>query len=125
MVESHHGLNTLAFVSLLGKRGRERREGDRMRETERAGDRQTDKQTDRQTDTLADPTELDAGGLNVGIIAATLPDTWHLEVSAGTGWPGVSLLCLRKVITLICNVCLRVAARATVRISVPELHCSY
>ena len=30
--------------------------------------------------------------LNIGTPAATLPGAWHCRVSAGTGWPGVSIL---------------------------------
>ena len=28
----------------------------------------------------------------IGTQVATLPGTWHYRVSAGTGWPGVSIL---------------------------------
>ena len=28
----------------------------------------------------------------IGTSVATLPGTWHYRVSAGTGWPGVSIL---------------------------------
>ena len=30
--------------------------------------------------------------LKTGTPVATLPGTWHYKVSAGTGWPGVSIL---------------------------------
>ena len=30
--------------------------------------------------------------LKIGTLVATLPDTWRYRVSAGTGWPGVSIL---------------------------------
>ena len=30
--------------------------------------------------------------LNIGTPEATLPGAWHYRVSAGTGWPGVSIL---------------------------------
>ena len=30
--------------------------------------------------------------LKIGTPVATLPGTWHYRVSAGTGWPGVSIL---------------------------------
>ena len=30
--------------------------------------------------------------LNIGTPVATLPDAWQYRVSAGTGWPGVSIL---------------------------------
>ena len=38
----------------------------------------------------------------------------HYRVSAGTGWPGVSILWLGEVENLICNSYLSVAARKTV-----------
>ena len=40
----------------------------------------------------------------------TLPGAWRYRVSAETGWPGVSILCLGEVERLICNFCLIVAA---------------
>ena len=30
----------------------------------------------------------------VGTPVATLPGAWRYKVSAGTGWPGVSILCV-------------------------------
>ena len=30
--------------------------------------------------------------LNIGTPMASLVDAWHYRVSAGTGWPGVSIL---------------------------------
>ena len=30
--------------------------------------------------------------LKIGAPVATLPGAWHYRVSAGTGWPGVSIL---------------------------------
>ena len=30
--------------------------------------------------------------LKIGTPVDTLPGTWHYRVSAGTGWPGVSIL---------------------------------
>ena len=33
-----------------------------------------------------------ASDLNSGTPVATLPGAWHYRVSAGTGWPGVSIL---------------------------------
>ena len=42
---------------------------------------------------------------------ATLPGAWHYRVSAGTGWPSVSILWLGEVQCLICNFYLSVAAR--------------
>ena len=35
---------------------------------------------------------------------ATLPSAWHRRVSTGTGWPGVGILWLDEVESLICNV---------------------
>ena len=43
--------------------------------------------------------------------AATLPGAWCFRVSAGTGWPGVSILWLDEVESLICSFYLSVAAR--------------
>ena len=43
---------------------------------------------------------------------ATLPGAWRYRASAGTGWPGVSILC--EVESLICNFFLSVAARKIV-----------
>ena len=43
---------------------------------------------------------------------ATLPGAWRYRGSAGTGWPGVSILC--EVESLICNFFLSVAARKIV-----------
>ena len=52
--------------------------------------------------------------LKIGTPLATLPGAWHYGVSAGTGWPGVSILWLGEVESLICNFCLSVAARQIV-----------
>ena len=41
---------------------------------------------------------------------AALPGVWRYRVSAGTVWPGVSILCLSEVESLICSFCLSVAA---------------
>ena len=41
---------------------------------------------------------------------ATLPGAWRYRVSAGTGQPGVSILWLDEVESLICNFYLSVAA---------------
>ena len=46
-----------------------------------------------------------------GTPVATLPGTWRYRVRAGTGWPGVSILQLGEIESLICNFCLNVAAR--------------
>ena len=54
---------------------------------------------------------------------ATLPGAWHYSVSAGTGWPGVSILWLGEMESLICHFYLSVAARKTYPSrSVPEIH---
>ena len=45
---------------------------------------------------------------------ATLPGVWHYRVSAGTGWPSVSILWLGEVESLICNFHLIVAAHKLV-----------
>ena len=44
-------------------------------------------------------------GLKIGAPVTTLPGAWHYRVSAGTGWPGVSvnILWLGEVESLICN----------------------
>ena len=54
------------------------------------------------------------GDLKIGCPVATLPGAWRVRVSAGTGWPGVSKLRLGAVESLICNLCLNVAARKLV-----------
>ena len=41
----------------------------------------------------------------------TLPGAWRYMVSAGTGWPGVSILWLGEMESLICSFYLSVAAR--------------
>ena len=50
----------------------------------------------------------------IGTPVATLPGAWRYRVSAGTGWPGVSILCLGEMESLICNSFLSVAARTLV-----------
>ena len=50
----------------------------------------------------------------IGTPVATLPGAWHHRVSAGTGWPGACILRLGEVGSLICNLCLSVAARTVV-----------
>ena len=45
---------------------------------------------------------------------ATLPGAWRYRVSTGIGWPCVSILRLGEVGSLICSVCLGVAARTLV-----------
>ena len=46
----------------------------------------------------------------VDLKLTTLPGAWHYRVSAGTGRPGVSILWLGEVESLICNFYLSVAA---------------
>ena len=45
---------------------------------------------------------------------AILPGAWRYRVGAGTGWPGVSILLLGEMESLICNFYLSVAARKIV-----------
>ena len=52
--------------------------------------------------------------LKIGTPVATLPGAWHYRVTAGTGWPSVSILWLGEVECLICNFYLSVAARKIV-----------
>ena len=52
---------------------------------------------------------------NIGTPVGTLPGAWRYRVSAGTGRPGVSILWLGEVESLICNFYLSVAARKLVR----------
>ena len=52
--------------------------------------------------------------LKIGTPVATLPGAWCYRVSAGTGQPGVSILWLGEVESLICNFYLSVAARKIV-----------
>ena len=50
----------------------------------------------------------------IGTPVATLPGAWRYKVSAGTGRPGVSMLLLGEMETLICSFYLSVAARTIV-----------
>ena len=52
--------------------------------------------------------------LNIGTPVATLPGAWCYRVSAGTGRPGVSILYLGEMESLICSFYLSVAARKIV-----------
>ena len=52
--------------------------------------------------------------LKIGTPVATLPGDWRYRVSAGTGRPGVSILWLDEVESLICNFCLNAVARKLV-----------
>ena len=57
--------------------------------------------------------------LNVGTPGATLPGAWCYRVSAGTGRPGVSILWLGEMESLVCNFYLSVAARKIVWADLP------
>ena len=46
-----------------------------------------------------------------GALVTSLPDTWHYRVSTSAGLTGVSILRLHEIASLICNFCLRAAAR--------------
>ena len=52
--------------------------------------------------------------LKIGTPVATLPGAWHYRASTGSGWPGVSILCLGEVESLICSFCLNVATGTVV-----------
>ena len=52
--------------------------------------------------------------LKIGTPVATLPGAWYYRVNAGTGRPGVSILWLGEVESLICNFYLSVAAHKIV-----------
>ena len=49
-----------------------------------------------------------------GTPLANLPGTFRYRVSAGTGYPGVSIMWLGEVENLICSFCLSVAASTIV-----------
>ena len=52
--------------------------------------------------------------LEIGTPVATLPGAWRYRVRVGTGRPGVSILWLGEVESLICNFCLSVATSTVV-----------
>ena len=52
--------------------------------------------------------------LKIGTPVAILPGAWRYRVSAGTGWPGVTILRLGEMESVICNFYLSVAARKLV-----------
>ena len=52
--------------------------------------------------------------LKIGTPVATLPGAWCYRVSAGTDWPGVSILWLGEMESWICNFYLSVAAHTIV-----------
>ena len=60
--------------------------------------------------------------LKIGTPVATLPSDWRYRVSPGTGWPGVSILRLGEIKSLICNFHLSVAACTLSKHTVPEIH---
>ena len=55
---------------------------------------------------------------------ATLPEAWRCtyRVSAGTGWPGVDILWLDEMESLICNFYLSVAAIVRADLSLRYIH---
>ena len=57
--------------------------------------------------------------LKIGTQVATLPGAWHCRVSAGTGRPGISILWLGEVESLICK---SVWQHVKLCRSVPEIH---
>ena len=59
----------------------------------------------------------------IGTPVATLPGARSYRVRAGTGWPGVSILWLGEMESLICNFYLSVAAREIV-FADPSLRCT-
>ena len=52
--------------------------------------------------------------LKIVTLVATLPGAWGIKVGVGTGWPGVSILWLFEMESLICDFYLSVAARKLV-----------
>ena len=52
--------------------------------------------------------------LQIGTPVAALPGAWCYMVGAGTEWPGISILWLGEVESLICNFCLSMAAHKLV-----------
>ena len=57
---------------------------------------------------------LSPSDLKIDTPVDTLPGAWHCRASAGTGWPGFSILRLGEVESLICSFYLSVAARKIV-----------
>ena len=60
------------------------------------------------------PGSSHSSNLKNGTPVATLPGAWRYRVSAGTGPPGVSILWLGEMESLICDFYLSVAARTIV-----------
>ena len=56
------------------------------------------------------PGSSHTSNLKIGTPVATLSGAWRCRVSAGTGWPGVSILRLSEMESLVCNFYLSVAA---------------
>ena len=54
--------------------------------------------------------------MKIGTQVATLPGAWCRRVSAGTGWPGINILWLGDVESLICSFFLSVAAQLSEQI---------
>ena len=46
------------------------------------------------------------GDLNIGPQVVTLPGAWCYRVSAGTGWPSISILWLGEIASLMSSFCL-------------------
>ena len=62
--------------------------------------------------------------LSIDTPVATLPGAWRYRVSAGAGWLGVSILWLGEVKSLVCNLCLSVAAHKIVRADLSLIYTS-
>ena len=60
--------------------------------------------------------------LKIGTSVATLPGAWRYRVSAGSGWPSVSILWLGEMESLICNFYLSVAACKIVWADPSQIH---
>ena len=59
----------------------------------------------------------------IGTPVATLPGAWRDRVSAGTGWPNISILWLGEMESSVCNIYLSVTARKNcLSRSVLEIH---
>ena len=57
------------------------------------------------------------------IKVATMPGAWRYRVSAGTGWPGVSIRLLGEMESLICNFYRSVVVEYNcLSRSIPEIH---
>ena len=56
------------------------------------------------------PGSSHSSDLRIGTPVATLPGAWRYRISAGAGRPGVSILLLGEMESLVCNFYLGVAA---------------